>query len=99
MGVVRFGHVLLQYLHRTVCRELTVHALLLVELRVQEFRVPQVQEFRVLQVQDFRVRHFSSSGDVLEEEVGPLVGVETGLNRQASSGRWKFCLSSCRAAR
>ena len=81
-------------------------ALLLVELRVLQvpkFRVPQVPEFRVLQVQEFRVRRLPdllvSSGDVLDEEVGPLVEVETGLNRQASSGRWKCCLSSCRSAR
>ena len=80
-------------------------ALLLVGLRVL-----QVQGFRVLQVQEFRVRRlpdllvssiccFVSSGGVLDEEVGPLVEVETGLNRQASSGRWKSCLSSCQAAK
>ena len=65
-------------------------ALLLVELRVL-----QVQEFRVRRLPDLLV----SSGDVLDEEVGPLVEVATGLNRQASSGRWKSCLSSFRAAR
>ena len=77
-------------------------ALLLVGLRVlqvQGFRVLPVQRFRVLPVQEFQVRRFVSSGGVLDEEVGPLVEVETGLNRQASSGRWKSCLSCLRAAK
>ena len=55
-------------------------------------------EFRVLQVlQEFQVPRLVSSGDSLDVEVGPLV--ETGLNRQASSGRWKSCLSCLRVAK
>ena len=60
-------------------------ALLLDELRV--LRV--LQEFQVLHLPDLLV----SSGDGLAVEVGPLVEVETGLNRQASSGRLKSCLA------
>ena len=98
LEVVIFGLVLLRCLHRTVCRELTVLALLLVELlvlQVQEFRVLQVREFRVLRLPDLLV----SSVDGLAVEVGPLVEVATGLGRQASNGQWKCCPSYLRVAK
>ena len=70
--------------------------LLLLKLR-------ELQELRELQglreLQELRVLHFVSSGDVLDVEVGPLVEVETGLNRQASNRRRKSCLSCLRAAK
>ena len=74
MEVVRFGLVLLRYLHTTVCRELSVLELVHVVLQV----------LRVLQVlQVFQVRcllgRLVSSGDGLDVEVGPLVAIETGL--------------------
>ena len=65
--------------------------LLLVELLCVELRELQVlQEFQIC---------FVSSGEVLDVEVGPLGEVETGLNRQASSGRSKSCLSCLRVVR
>ena len=76
--VVRFCLVLLRYLHRTVCRELSVLELVHVVLQVLQVR-------RLL-------GRLVSSGDGLDVEVGPLVAVETGLSRQASNGRWKSCL-------
>jgi hypothetical protein len=82
--VVRFGLVLLRYLHRTVCRELSV--LELVHVVLQVLRVLQVLQVRRL------LGRLVSSGDGLDVEVGPLVAVETGLSRQASNGRWKSCL-------
>ena len=90
LEVVIFGLVLLRCLHRTVCRELTVLALLLVGLRVL-----QVLQFRVRRLPDLLV----SSEDGLFVEVGPLVEVATGLGRQASNGQWKCCLSRFRVAR
>ena len=69
----------------------------MLELLLVELLLVELLELRVLQ--EFQVCCFVSWGGVLDEEVGPLVEVETGLNRQASSGRWKSCLSSFRAAK
>ena len=68
----------------------------MLELLLVELLCVELRELRVLQ--EFQIC-FVSSGDVLDVEVGPLVEVETGLNRQASSGRWKSCLSCLRAAK
>ena len=69
----------------------------MLELLLVELLLVELRELPVLQ--EFQTSCFVSSGDILDVEVGPLVEVETGLNRQASSGRWKSCLSSCRAAK
>ena len=62
-----------------------------------ELLLVELRELRVLQ--EFQVRRSVSSGDGLAVEVGPLVEVETGLSRRASSGRWKSCLSCLRVAK
>ena len=73
MEVVRFGLVLLLFLHRLVCRELSVLG-----------QVPVVlQVLRVLHL----LGQLVSSGDGLDVEVELLVAVETGLKRRASNGR------------
>ena len=87
LEVVIFGLVLLRCLHRTVCRGLAVLVLLLVELRVLQFRVRRLPDLLV------------SSEDGLFVEVGPLVEVATGLGRQASNGQWKRCPSRFRVAK
>ena len=69
----------------------------MLELLLVELLLVELRELRVLQ--ESQRRCFVSSGDVLNMEVGPLVEVKTGLNRQASSGQWKSCLSCLRAAR
>ena len=66
----------------------------MLELLLVELLLVELRELRVLQ--EFQTSCFVSSGDVLDVEVGPLVEVETGLNRQASSGRSKSCLSCLR---
>ena len=56
---------------------------------LQELWALQVlQEFQVLRLHGRLV----FSGDGLDVEVGPLVAIETGLSRQALTGRWKSCL-------
>ena len=69
----------------------------MLELLLVELLPVELRELWVLQ--EFQRRCFVSSGDVLDVEVGPLVEVETGLNRQASSGRSKSCLSCLRVVR
>ena len=73
MEVLRFGLVLLLYLHRLVCRELS-------ETGCWLGQVPVVlQVLRVFQVRRL-LGQLVSSGDGLDVEVGPLVAVETGLS-------------------